>query len=244
VSVTGNDKIQALFLYDANGDPLTYANHAAFISDGWLLAWYDAANAAISPQPDYEVQAGDSAGRHPVIYTIPSGPWTVKITKPSTLHTNAPLEFEGEGFAYDFDSIGSSMAVAAGFTVTDYTSTSSTEIYHGDSIQLDFSVAESALTLIGASSLADVTTLAVEIKRTSVDSSTAADVATLTESIMSDIGGNRIVRGTLAAFPAILAPPTGGQTTLACRADLRLTKGSNTITASTIDITVKWKATT
>lgn len=236
--------MQALFLYDPNGDPLTYADHAAFLAGPWLLTWVDNTGADISPQPTYTVQAGDANGRHLVTFAIPSGPWTVKVTKPSALYTHSPLEFEGEGYAYDFDTIGSAMEVAAGFTVVDNTTTSSTEIYHGDSIQLDFSVVESALILIGASSLADVTTIAAEIKRTSVDSSTAADVATLTESILSDISGTRTVRGILAAFPAILAPPTGGQTTLSCRADLRLTKATKTITASTIDITVKWKATT
>jgi hypothetical protein len=66
----------------------------------------------------------------------------------------------------------------------------------------------------------------------------------LTCSVLTDTSGNRVVRAILDTFPAILAPPTGGQQTQSARAHLRLTYTTKTLIASQYDLTIKWKATT
>lgn len=243
MSITGDTVPQALFLYGVTGDPVNYATKAAFLADGWALTWYDKNDVVLASQPTYALDVGDVNGRHLVSFIKPADAFTVKVTRPSILHGHTPLEFDGEGLPYDDRTIGSLIVAASGLPVSNDSTSSTAEVFHGDSLRFDFSVTENALVRIGAANLA-ACTMAAEIKRTSIDSSTAADVATLIETIISDISGTRTVRGSLDAFPAILAPPTGGQTTLSCRADLRLTNGAKTITAATIAVTVKWKATT
>jgi hypothetical protein len=230
------------FPFDASGVPQTYASKAAIQAASWDFTWYDGDGVALSSQPTWTLPVAGSNGRHLISFVNPDGVWTVAITKPSVDHMSVPAEFSGEGTTYDTDSLGAMIQSSIGITVVDTLTEGTAEIFHGDSIRLDFSVSESALTAIGAASLAACDALKAEIKKVSTDSSTAAEVTTLTESIVSDTAGNRVVRATLAAFPSAIAPPTGGQTTLACRADLRLTEGSNTITASTINLTVKWRA--
>jgi hypothetical protein len=243
VSVTGDSLPQVWFPFDASGVPQTYANKSAIQAASWDFTWYDGNGVALSSQPTWTLPVAGVAGRHLISFVNPDGVWTVSISKPSTDHMSVPAEFSGEGFTYDTDALGALIQSSVGITVVDTLTEGTAEVFHGDSILLSFSVAESALAAIGASSLSDCDALKSEIKKVSTDSATAAEVTTLTESIFTDAAGDRIVRATLSAFPSAIAPPTGGQTTLACRADLRLTKGTSTITASTISLTVKWRAT-
>jgi hypothetical protein len=86
--------------------------------------------------------------------------------------------------------------------------------------------------------------LLAEIKLNSLDSSVAASVGTLTETITSDTSGNRVVRVTLDAFPVALAVPAGSQQSVQATLQLKLTNGAKSITANATQITVRWKATT
>ncbi len=245
MSVTGNNLPKALYLFDAAGKPISFATKAAFLAANWALTWYDALGVALSTQPTWSLGAGDARGRHLVTYALPDGPWTARVSTPSDLHTSAPIEFDGEGSSYDADSLGGLLAASAGVVVNTTLVGSQTEIFHGDSIQLDFAVLEAALAYIGVSDLASCT-LSAGIKLNSNDTEDAQD-ATLSCAILADTSGNRVVRATLNTFPAALAPPTGGQQTQSAKAHLRLVNTgttARTVIASQYDITVKWKATT
>lgn len=243
MSVTGDEIPQALYLYDATGAPVSYATKAAMQAAGWDLIWYDEDETALSSQPTWTLQsAGESSGRHHIRYVMPSGPWTCPVVLPTVNHMSAPAEFSGEGMTYDTDSVGSLIATSNGVSLTPVTTADEAEIYDGDSIILDFAVTEAALTYIGASSLADITTLLAEIKLNTVDSDQPATVGSMTESITSDTSGNRVVRAVLESFPAALAVPDASKS-LACTAQLRATKTTKTAIVSEIALTVKWKAT-
>lgn len=243
MSVVGSEQVLPLFL-KISGAAVNYANKTAFTAAGWNLTWQDADGSDLSTQPTWSLPiAGDATtGRHLIKFTEPDGVYTIKVTLPANGESQ-PLEAFGEGSAYDIDAVGALISTSGGSVISETASSDTAEMYDGDSIYLTFSVLEAALTQIGATSLADCDTLAAEIKLDANDSSDAADVTTLSEAIVSDVNGTRTVRGTLAAFPAALAV-ADGQRSRACTAHLRLTKGSNTIIASEIKLTVNWKATT
>jgi hypothetical protein len=244
VSITGDEIPQAIYLFSPTGVPLSYATKAAMQAAGWDLIWYDEDDVALSSQPTWTLQsAGDSEGRHPIRFIIPSGVWTCPVVKPSIEYYAAPAEFSGEGFSYDTDAIGSLIATSNGVALTPVTTADSAEIYMGDSIILDFAVTEAALTYIGAASLAAIDTLLAEIKLNTTDADQAATVGGLTESITSDTSGNRVVRAVLDAFPSALNVPDGAKS-LACTAHLRATEGTKTAIIGEIALTIKWRATT
>lgn len=243
MSVVGSDQVLPLFLY-ISGAAVNYANKTAFQAAGWGLTWQDADGADLPTQPTWTLPiAGDATtGRHIVKFAEPDGTYTIKITQ-ATNGSSYPLEATGEGSSYDIDAIGALIATSGGSVISTSAVTDTATMFDGDSIYLTFSVLEAALTQIGASSLADCDTLAAEIKLDANDSGDSADVATLTESIVSDVSGTRTVRGTLDAFPSALAVEDS-QKSRQATAHLRLTKGTKTIIASEIKLTINWKATT
>ena len=243
MSVTGDSLSQPWFPLDASGGALTYANKAAITAAGWDFVWYNGAGTALASQPVWTLPAAGVAGLHLISFVQPDAPWACVVTKPTVDHLSAPAAFTGEGTTYDVDSLGSLIQSSVGITVVDTLTEGTAEVFHGDSIKLLFKVAESALTAIGAASLA-VCTLKSEIKLASTNSTAVAEVTTLAEAIVTDTAGNRTVSCTLDLFPEVIAPPTGGQSTVLCRADLRLTYLTKTITASTLVLTVKWRAAT
>ena len=118
MSVNGDNQPQALYLFDAAGNPVAFATKAAFQAAGWNLTWYDASGTALAVQPTWTLGAGDVRGRHLVTYTLSDAPWTCRVTTPTVLHASAPIEFTGEGTVYDVDSLGGLMAASSGVVVT------------------------------------------------------------------------------------------------------------------------------
>lgn len=242
--IAGDDAIQTIYLFDSTGLPVAYASKAAMQAAGWDLTWYDEDGVALSSQPTWTLPvAGETTGRHQIRYVMPSGVWTAKVTVPSALASAAPVEFSDEGTSYDIDSVGSLIASSSGVSLTPVLTSDTAEIFDGDSIVLDFSVTEAALSYVGAASLAAVDTILCQVKLDSLNSDDTASVTGFTNSITSDTSGNRVVRCTLNAFPAALAVQDSTKS-LAATAHLRLTEGSKTAIASEIKLTVKWKATT
>lgn len=233
---------QAIFLETDGGVAAVYATKADFLTAGWDLTWQDATGADLATQPTWTLSAGEANGRHVIGWAPAEGLATVKVTAPAGYRSD-PAEFSVEASVYSLDDLYGVMSAGLATPVTDLTTTDATDIYDEDSIVLDFSVLEAALTALGAASLADCDTIEAEIKRESQNSGDAADVATLTESILSDTSGNRVVRAVLDTFPVILAVPDGSDQVVA-RADLRLTKGARTLTVATRELTIRWKAST
>lgn len=233
---------QAIFLETDGGVAAVYASKAAFQAAGWDLTWQDATGTDLASQPAWTLSAGEATGRHVIGWTPADGLATVKITAPAGYRSD-PAEFSVEATVYSLDDVYGVMAAGISTPVTELTNTGDVDLYDEDSIILDMTVLEAALTAIGASSLADCDAIAAEIKRTSLNSDDPADVTDLTEAITSDTSGNRVVRVTRDGFPAALAVPDDVDE-LACRCDLRLTKGTKTVTAAVRSITVHWKAST
>lgn len=239
---TTSDTIpQVLFLCDVAGNPVTFANAAAFIAAGWNLTWQDNTGTALGSQPTWTLSAGDSNGRHVVGFQPPDGSWTVKLTVPAGYRSD-PAEFAGEATVYDADSLYGLLVASDGVPVTESTTTGDLDIFDANSIIIDFSILEAALTELGIANLASADSMSAQIKLTSKNSADASD-ATLTTSIISDVSGARTVRGELDTFPAALEVPTGAKT-LDTRADLRITKGAKTITVAIRNVTFRWKANT
>jgi hypothetical protein len=242
MSVVGTNQPLPLFLQISSA-PVNYSNKTTFQAAGWDLTWQDANGTNLSPQPTWSLPiAGDATtGRHLIKYEDPSGPYTIKITKPAN-GESTPTEVTGEGFSYDDNSIGAAIATSSGTVITETATSTAVPMFDGDSIYLTFSVPEAALVQIGATSLANCDTMAAEIKLDASDSSAAPEVTTPVETIVSDVVNIRTVRAIVATFPSVLAVITG-QRSRAATAHLRLTKGGNTIIAAEIKITINWKAT-
>ena len=243
MSVVGSDQVLPLFLV-ISGAAVNYANKTAFQAAGWDLTWQDPDGVDLATQPTWSLPiAGDATtGRHLIKFTEPDGPYTILITQ-ATNGQSTPLEATGEGDAYDIDTIGGTIATSNGTLISPTVISTTATMYHGDSIYLTFDVPDAALTQIGAASLADCDTRAAEIKLDAKNSGDDADVATLTETIITDTSGARVLRGTLPAFPVELAV-ADSQKAAQATAHLRLTKGSNTIIAAEIKVNINWKATT
>jgi hypothetical protein len=150
--------------------------------------------------------------------------------------------FDEDLSVYTLDSLGSIIATTGTIVVSDLSTETSLEIYDGDSIDVNLTVPEAALTALGAASLAAIDALACGVKLNSLNSDDPQS-ATLSTSIVTDTSGNRVVRAYLNAFPAALAVSDATQSTQATIA-LRATEGTKTFIVATCALTIKWKATT
>lgn len=239
---TTSDTIpQAIFLETDGGVAAVYADKAAAISAGWDLSWQDDTGAALASQPTWTLTPDAlEDGRYVIGFTPPAGLWTVKVITPAGYRSD-PSEFSGEASVYSIDDLYGIAASGLSTPVTELTTTGDVDLYDGNSIILDLTVLEAALVAIGAASLAALDAMSAKIKLTADNSSDPAEVDLGTPSILTDTSGNRVVQAELDAFPAALAIPDG-QTEVACRCDLLITKGTKVITAATRNITVRWQA--
>lgn len=242
--ITGQTIPRTIYLQSASGAPLTFATYAAFLAAGFSIIFYSNTGSPLASQPTITLPLPGVLGRHQFAYVMPSGTWTAKVSSVDPTLSTIPAEFDGEGAAYDLASIGGSIATSSGVSITDTASSGTATIYDGNSISISCIVPESALVAVGAASLAACSLLTSEIKLNSADSSAAAAVTTLIETITSDVSGNRVVKCTLDAFPSALAVPAGSQQTLSATLHLRITNGTKTITANSTQVIVRWKATT
>ncbi len=239
MAVIGTTLAQALYIQTDAGVAVNYATKAAFTGAGWDISWQDPTGAALSPQPVWTLSAG-AGGRHVVGLVNPAGQWTAKVVQLAGNFSN-PLEFSGEGLANDADTLYATLVGSLGVPATDITTGGEVRIFDADSLRIDFTVLETALAWIGASSLANCDSLVAELKLVTLNSDDPATVATMAETIISDTSGNRVVRVDVDAFPAALAVPDAASEVRA-RCDLRLVKGAREVIAATRDVTVLWKA--
>lgn len=239
MSVIGTTLAQALYLKTDAGAAVSYATKALFIAAGWDIIWQDSTGTALSTQPTWTLSAG-SGGRHVVGFTCPAGQWTAKVVQIASNFSN-PLEFSGEGLANDADTLYATLVGSLGTPATDVSTDGEVRIFDGNSLRIDFSVLETALAFIGASSLADCSSISAELKLITLNSDDPATVATMTETILADTSGNRTVRVDVDAFPAALAVPDAAADVRA-RCDLRLVKGAREVVAATVSVVVLWKA--
>ena len=242
--IIGESTPVTVFVQNDSGAFVSYANLAAFQAAGFSITFYGPNGVALAVQPTVTLPVAGVNGRHQFAFPMPSGAWTAAIVGTNPLLFATPAEFYDEGTSYDVDSIGSAIAISAGVSISDTALSGTVEMFDGNSIDVSCAVTDAALSKIGATSLADCGSLVAEIKLNSLDSSTAASVASLVETITSDVIGNRVVRVTLDTFPAALAVPVGSQQTVQATLQLKLTKTTKTITANSTQITVRWKATT
>lgn len=242
--LTGDSIPRAIYVQNMAGQFVSFSSYALFQAAGFSITFYDSTGVALASQPTITLPFSGVNGRHQFTYVMPNNPWTAKVSSTNPGLFATPVEFDGEGTTYDIDSVGSAIATSSGVAISDTAFTDSVEMYDGNSIDVSCAVAEAAISRIGATSLATCDSLVAEIKLNSLDSSVAASVPGLIETISSDVPGTRTVRVTLDAFPAVLAVPTGSQQAVQATLQLKLTKGTKTITANSTQITVRWKATT
>lgn len=242
--LAGSTATFPLLLQDAAGAALSYANKAAFTGAGWAITFYNSTGTALSPQPTWDLLVGTVATQpdiYQVQYVVPTGDFTAVV---DVLGTNyaAPTAYRDFGDGASLSQIYAAALESSGVVVQDATTGQDINVYQGDSIVVDMSVTETALSFIGAASLADCDTIAAELKLAATNATSAPEVATFAESITSDTSGARTVRVSLDSFPSALnvSGPLG--TTVAARIDLRLTKGTKTIIASTVNVTSQWAA--
>lgn len=241
--ITGTVLAQALYVQvDTTGVGTAYATKAAFLAAGHAITWQDSSGTALSSQPVWGLSAGTADGRHVLNFVNPSGQWTAKLV-PASGFIIAPAEVPGEGLSNDADTLYNQMLNTTGAPATSLTTNGDFTWYDGNSLSIDMTVLDTALTFIGATSLADTVAMLAEIKIKTKDSSVAADVPTLTETIKTDTLGARVVTVSVDAFPAAVLVPTGQQV-LSIRCDLKLTKGGKSITAAVRNGSVLWKANT
>jgi hypothetical protein len=238
----GDTAIIPIILQDAAGAALSYADKAAFLSDGWDVDWYDKDGGSISVTWDLLT---DPTANQPDVYilqyTVPLGEYSFVVDVPST-HVVVPAAMSGNAESFSIDDLYGSIVTQGGTVVSSTTSNSSITVYQDDSIYAVAVIPEAALTAVGASSLADLDAYKAEMKLTSTAGNAPPDLATFTEAILSDTVGNRTIAVSLAAFPSILDVDGSSGDTVSARIDTRITKGTKTITASTIDVISVWSA--
>jgi hypothetical protein len=241
VPKAGETDILVYFLEQLDGSALNYASKALFVAAGWNLSWVDAAGVALTTQPDWDLVVS-SGKRHQFEYTVPAGPWAVVTTIPST-HLINPIEYTGEGTTYDIDDIGARLATITAVPISPTATSSVHTMYDGDSIDVSVAIPEAALTVVGASSLADGVTLQAYIKRDDRDSNDDPDVlhTDLTAVATSDDPDDRVVRVTKTAFPSAIGVPDDGDT-VSATLHVRLIKSGKEVIAGEAKLAIKWIA--
>ncbi len=239
MSVTGTILAQALYIQTDAGVAVNYATKAAFTGAGWNIVWQDSDGVALTSQPTWTLSAG-SGGRHVVGFENPEGQWTAKVVQIASNLSN-PLEFSGEGLGADAELIYATILASGGLPATSIATDGEVRIFDSDSLRVDLTVLEAALTYVGATSLADLSSMVAEIKLITLNSDDPATVTGLTETILTDTSGARVVRVDLDAFASSLEVPDGEAETRA-RIDLRIVKGARQAIASTRSLVILWKA--
>ena len=240
--LAGSTSIIPLILQTDAGAALTYADKAAFTTAGWDVVFYDADGDVLTVDwdlnPDTTATAGDT---YLLSFTVPFGYYMAVVEIVST-NLAIPAAFSDFGDTATLGQIKSAIAIAGGVFVTDTVSNSAITVFQGDSISVDMLIPEAALTAVDAVSVADLSSYAAELKLEATDATAAPVAVDFTETVVSDTSGERIVRASLNAFPSALDVDGPNGTSVSARIDLRITKGSKTRVAATVDLTVVWTA--
>ena len=232
--------IQPIVLQSSAGDPLVYADKAALEAAGWEVIFRDWFGSVISGV-DWELYLTGAPDLYQLAFMAPVQPYSCEIIPPDDEFV-APAGFGGRGSLYTIDTIAGLIQTSAGsFPMSVYTA--SLTIYQDDSITVPVTINEAALTLVGATSLADLTDITAAIKLTSTDATDAPDVDDPVVVIVTDTSGDRTLSVTRAAFPEPLDVPDGGASQrTAARLDVRISKNDLSVIAAVIDLDVVWSA--
>ena len=242
--IAGNTETLPLVLQDAAGAALSYANKAAFTGAGWDVVWYDTAGVPLTAQPTWDLLVGTNASAsdfYQIQYVVPAESFTYVVEVVGT-NVAAPV---GGDFQVDTASLSviyGAIVSSTGTITNDTTTNQDLTLYQDDSISVDMTILEAALTAVGATSIATLDSYAAELKLVTTNATTAPIAVTFTESVVSDTSGARVVRAVLDTFPTALnvAGPDG--TSVQARLDLRITKGTKTRIAATVNIQSVWAA--
>lgn len=117
-----------IYLYNAYGQALTYANAAAFTAAGWSASWLQA-GAALASQPTYTITTdpttAGSDGKHFIAFNLPQGVTTLEIVPPTGSNFWSPQSIQSLVVcANDEDSLAAGFA-RGGATVSASGGTSS-----------------------------------------------------------------------------------------------------------------------
>ena len=237
--------IQPIILQDSAGAAIVLADTAAFIAAGWDVVFRDFAGSVIAGV-DWEVYPTDADDLYQLAFMAPVQPYSAEILPPSDEFV-APAGFGGRGSLYTIDTIAGLIQTSSGsFPMSVFTA--SLTIYQDDSLTVPVTINEAALTLVGATSLADLTDITAAIKLTATDATDAPDVDDPVVTIVTDTSGDRTLSVTRAAFPDPLDVPDGGASQrTSARLDVRISKTISTgntlsIIAAVIDLDVAWSA--
>jgi hypothetical protein len=224
----------------ATGVARDFADKAAMVTAGYDLIAYDEDGVALASQPTWDMVRSETNGDHQLIYAVPLDPFGLRLTVPATDYASVAL-WSGIGYAYGPDDIGGAIAAAGAVAVTPTATTDDATMYDGDSIDISVSISETALSSIGAASLAACDTRRANIKLNSAESGAAPTVAygDLTVAITTDTSGNRVLRITKDAFPIALAVPNSAKS-LAATLQVELGESSKLITAASVNLTILW----
>lgn len=243
MSTTGDTIPLLLTLEQDDGTAASYANKTAFQAASWDIDFYDVDGDLLASQPTWTIEDLGN-GRHLVAYTVPSGHYVADLTIPSGYTANT-TGWTGQGETYDPDSLAGLLLTANGQAVGETRTTGDLEdLVDGDSLNYTVVIPDSALTRVGAASLAAVDNIYASIKVASGDSGdTDADV-NLVVAILSDSEGARTVQLTQTAAQLAtdgVSVPDGSQS-VAYKLDVVLVEGSEKLTAAQLSFNLLWQA--
>ena len=238
-----------VILQDVSGDPLIYADKAAFTSAGWDIIFYDNTGAPLGTQPVWDLLIGTNSvepDTYQVQYVVPAGEYTAVIDIPGDNFVS-PSVFSDRGETSTGETVTNAQIYAAiiqsgGALIAPTTTSSAITVYQDDSISVDIPVTEAALAAIGVTSLADCDSISAQLKLNDTNATVSAEVTTFNELIISDVSENRLVRASLDSYPVELDVNGPQGASVGARLDLRITEGTKTIIAGTVDVTAVWAA--
>jgi hypothetical protein len=238
--------IQPVILQSAEGAALAYADKTAFMAAGWGVAFRDYDGNEITGVTWDIIPSGDVDDLYLLAFFAPTQPYSVSLIPPDD-EVVVPAAFGGRGNLYTMDTIAGLIRTANGsFPMAVFTS--SLTVYQDDSITVPVSINEAALTLVGATSLADLDDITAAIKLTATNATDAPDVDDPVVTIVTDTSGDRTLSIRRAAFPDQLDVPDGGASQrTSARLDVRISKQVGTgvtltIIAAVVDLDVVWSA--
>lgn len=144
----------ALRLYADVGAAPTYANQAAFLGAGWIIAFEDMAGAALAAPPVWAIVNTGASGRHRLTFTTPAQDFLLRITEPAGFSIDVP-DFLITGANADEDTIVSLITDAIGTPVAgDRVTLFDFECVEADSFRKQITIPLAALSDFGLTDFA------------------------------------------------------------------------------------------
>lgn len=174
----GDFEYLPLYLYDAAGAPLAYANLTAATTAGWSFTWRDKTDTALASPPTLTLASTNATtGRHKLTFNLPTVDAVLYITPPSALHRSVPADYVYSDTTNNPDDIVNLLTISVGTPLAASSiSTYDITVAEGDSLSVGIAYPLTSLAAWGFTNLTDAAWTVTGAVRETTDDGTGTPV--------------------------------------------------------------------